>query len=42
MVEKNRREGKILTPTQAAERLIEIIRGQKYKSGAHVEYYDPM
>ncbi|CAD6207942.1 GSCOCG00003200001-RA-CDS [Cotesia congregata] len=34
--------GLILTPNQVADRLVEIIRGQKYKSGDFVDYYDPI
>ncbi|XP_074109340.1 sepiapterin reductase-like [Cotesia typhae] len=38
----SRLAGLILTPKQVADRLVEIIRGQKYKSGDFVDYYDPL
>ncbi|CAD6207941.1 GSCOCG00003199001-RA-CDS [Cotesia congregata] len=34
--------GLTLTPSQAAHRLVEIVRGQMYKSGDFVDYYDPL
>ncbi|KAH0549957.1 sepiapterin reductase-like [Cotesia glomerata] len=38
----SRLAGLILTPNQVADRLVEIIRGQKYKSGDFIDYYDPI
>ncbi|CAD6207940.1 GSCOCG00003198001-RA-CDS [Cotesia congregata] len=38
--QKVRQDRKILTPIQAAKGLIRIIRGQRYKSGDFVDYYD--
>lgn len=34
--------GLTITPSQAALRLVEIIRGQMYESGDFVDYYDPL
>ncbi|XP_074109341.1 sepiapterin reductase-like [Cotesia typhae] len=34
--------GLTITPSQAAHRLVEIIRGQMYESGDFVDYYDPL
>ncbi|XP_063978571.1 sepiapterin reductase-like [Diachasmimorpha longicaudata] len=35
-----RNQNKQLTTEQTVNRFVEILRGQKYKSGAHVDYYD--
>ncbi|XP_074110981.1 sepiapterin reductase-like [Cotesia typhae] len=40
LTKKARRSGKILMAIQAAQGLLRIIRGQKYKSGDFVDYYD--
>lgn len=37
---KLREERKQLTTEQTVNRLIDILKEQKYKSGAHVDYFD--
>lgn len=39
-INDTRIQKKTLTPEQTVNRLVTIIRDQKYKSGDHVDYFD--
>jgi len=32
----------MLSPEQTSNKLVEILKAHKYKSAAHVDYYDPL